>query len=113
MRGAMTAEEWETSTDVEAVRLAVHNDRSTRKAYCFGLACLRLIWDQIPGHMRRVVEVTERYVERKATNAERARARALVRRERSEIESAVNRATAAPTDIRASARGLVPLHVRL
>src|SRR5271165_2445493 len=104
----MPAEEWDRSTDHKAMHSALLQIRTTRKWYCYALACVRLIWDQIPQRLRPVIEVTERYVERRATNSDRAGARALCKPPStlewaidpgSEAEWAVYWASAAPTDI--------------
>jgi hypothetical protein len=114
----MTAEEWDCGTDHKAMHSALLEIRTTRKWYCYALACVRLIWDEIPERLRPVIEVTERYVERRASNSDRARARVLCKPPStvewvidpgSEAEWAVYWASAAPTDI---GNASVPSYVR-
>jgi hypothetical protein len=104
----MTAEEWESCTEYTRMSAPLYavNHRS-RKWYCFALACVRLIEEHLDATEQEAIEVTERYVERQATNRDRAGARALCSRGDSQGE-AVYWASAAPSDI---ARAGVPSHV--
>jgi hypothetical protein len=110
----MTAQEWESSTDFRAMIRTLADVRSTRKWHCFSIACVHLIWDHVPDNLREVIDITERYIQRKASNKERSEARS--RRPPApvpdEVEWAVYWAAAAPTDINSSARGSVPNSVR-
>jgi hypothetical protein len=111
----MTAEEWDARDDFAALRGCLFGARGTRKWYCFGLACMRLIEDHLTEHTREALQVCERYVERRATNGERARARREVLwggRPRGDAEYAAYWATAAPTDITPAASASVPNLVR-
>jgi antitoxin component HigA of HigAB toxin-antitoxin module len=98
----MTADEWDSSTNLDAMRNALHqlHIRGTRKWYCYALGCVRLIEDELPARCRKAIEATEQYVDRRATNNSRALARAaLVKANRSAAEEAAYWASAAPTDI--------------
>jgi hypothetical protein len=112
----MTAEEWDSSSDFRAMTRALEDVRSTRKWHCFAVACVSLIWDRVPDHLREIIKVTERFIQRKASNGERSRARLQMggpeAQVRNSVEWAVYWASAAPTDINSSARGSVPYSVR-
>jgi hypothetical protein len=103
----MKAEEWDHSTNSSAMSGYLGGIRTTRKWYCLALACMRLIWDRLPQHCRTALETTERYVERQASNSDRARARALLTQGLSPVETATYWASCAPTDINPAGRGIL------
>jgi hypothetical protein len=101
-----TVEEWDSSNNVNALLWALMDNTSTRKWYCFGLACIRLIWDMLPESCRNLIDVTEWYVERKVSNSYRSRVRNQLPRIRNVLEEAAYTASAAPTDIKACGRAM-------
>jgi hypothetical protein len=101
-----TAEEWDTCGNFSSLFWALKDNRSTRKWYCFALACIRLAWGELPEHCRKSIETTELYAEKRVTNRDRAQVRTLIPRRRTVAEEASYLATAAPTDIKGCARAL-------
>jgi hypothetical protein len=71
----MTEEEWENSTDPQAMLHFLRLRASDRKLRLFACACCRLVWDRLPGdHCRHAVEQAERYADFQISDEARERA---------------------------------------
>jgi hypothetical protein len=111
-------QEWLTTQDYrEVLYRAATASRSTRKWRCYALACVGLIEHLLTPVHRRALEVNERFVEGKATNRERADARATLgeadyRPIGYSLFESLRWAMASPTDIVSAAQNTVPDSVR-
>jgi hypothetical protein len=73
----MTEAEWLECTDPQAMLGVLRGKAGERKATLFAVACCRGLWHRMPGPLRRVVEVGERYADGLASQDEADRAARL------------------------------------
>ena len=59
----MTEAEWLACADPLTMLKSLHRKKSRRKQRLFASACVRLVWDQVPPHWRRAVELNEGYAD--------------------------------------------------
>jgi hypothetical protein len=71
----MTEDDWLNHNDFATVSKPLRKIRSGRKWRLFAIACVRRFWLLVPQEFQRAVEVAERFVERQASDSERAAAR--------------------------------------
>jgi hypothetical protein len=85
----MTVEEWDSSTDRDAMLFSMRYTASEAKLRLFACACCRLVWDLLPGpKSRKAVEVAEDFAEGLAERPRLTAAGKAARREADPVEDA-------------------------
>ena len=89
----MTEAEWQTATDPASLLAFVRDEASERKLRLFACGCCRLNWDQLTDdRSRSVVEVVERFVDGKSSEADLQLYRELAEQAHERLQAFARRA---------------------